>query len=516
METGIQGDPVEVAGEAARPTNARLACGSQVEEHSRPRLFTRNAVVYGMDMPISLPANALFPAFGRTAKRLLAGLAAVHLAVATPGAANAQGLPVVRDAEIEALMRDYARPILKAAGLASSGVEVVLINDASFNAFVTGRRIFFHTGALATAETPNEIIGVLAHEAGHLAGGHQERLHERLSSFQTIAIVGMLLGIGVSVAGSAGGSKGLGQAGAGIAAGVPEMARRGLLGYQRSEESTADRSAITYLEATGQSAKGMLKTFERFAGALALSGVKVDPYQVSHPMPRERIANLETLARKSAYFDRTDPPALQVRHDMMRAKIAAYTQGQGAVQRMFRTNPRGFAALYGDAIVTYLHGNPGAALKKTDALLKQQPQNPYLHELRGDILIKANKPDEAAKAYATAVSLDPAKSGVLRIGYGQALLASGRPDAVKKAITELRIGLDKDPEFITGYRYLAQAYGMTGDIGMAELTSAEGHYRSAQYREAKIFAARAQQKLKKGSPPWVRAQDIINFKPPRK
>ena len=449
-------------------------------------------------------------------KTLFAGLAAAHLTLAAPGAASAQSLPVVRDAEIEALMRDYARPILDAAGLASSRVEVVLINDNSFNAFVTGRRIFFHTGALAAAETPNEVIGVLAHESGHLAGGHQERLHERFASFQTMAIVGALLGMGMSVAGAAGGSQGLTNLGAGIAMGTPEIARRGLLSYQRSEEATADRAAITYLEATGQSAKGMLKTFERFAGSLALSGVKVDPYQVSHPMPRERIANLETLAKKSPHFDKVDPPALQVRHDMMRAKIAAYTQGQGAVQRMFRNNPRGFAALYGDAIVTYLHGNPRTALSKADALLKQQPRNPYLHELRGDILIKANRADDAAKAYATAVSLDPAKSGVLRIGYGQALLATGKPDAIKKAITELRTALDKDPEFITGYRYLAQAYGLTGEIGLAELASAEGHYRSGQYRESKIFAARAQQKLKKGSPPWVRAQDIINFKPPRK
>src|SRR5690606_3879045 len=149
-------------------------------------------------------------------------------------------------------------------------------------------------------------------------------------------------------------------------------------------------------------------------------------------------------------------------------------QGQGAVQRMFRKDPRSFAALYGDAIVTYLYGSPATALTKVDALLRKQPGSPYLHELRADTLIKANKPDEAAKTYAKAVSLDAEKSGQLRIGYGQALLATGRPDAVKKAIGELRSGLDRDPDFITGYRYLAQAYGMTGEIGLAELTAAEG------------------------------------------
>ncbi len=447
---------------------------------------------------------------------MLGFAATLHLSLLAPTPARAQqALPVVRDAEIEALLRDYARPILKAAGLASSNIQVVLINDPSFNAFVNGRRIFFNTGALMTADTPNEVIGVLAHEAGHLAGHHQERLQERLSSFQTMAVVGMLLGAGIGAAGSAAGVQGMGQLGAGIAAGVPQMARRGLLGYQRTEETTADRSAITYLNATRQSARGMLDTFKRFDSALALSGTRIDPYELSHPTPRDRIATLETIARQSPYYGARDSSALQLRHDMMRAKIAAYTQGQGAVRRMFRDDPRATAALYGDAILTFLYGNPKDALAKVEKLIRQQPRNPYLHELRGEVLIKANRADEAAKSYATAVSLDPDKSGLLRIGYGQALLATGRKANIEKAIQELRRGLDRDPEYITGYRYLAQAYGATGDIGLAELATAEGHYRAAQYREAKIFAARAQKNLRQGSPPWVRAQDIINFKPPR-
>ncbi len=447
--------------------------------------------------------------------RRAAALACLLPALLAPGAAQAQSIPIVRDAEIEALMRDYARPILDAAGLGKSGIEVVLVSDPSFNAFVTGRRIFFNTGALMQAETPNEIIGVIAHEAGHLAGGHQHRLHEQLRRANAMAIAGMMLGIGVSAAGAVAGSSSIGQAGTGIALGAPEIARRGLLGYQRGEEATADRSAIVYLEKTGQSPRGMLRTFERFAEAMALAGTRVDPYQISHPMPRERVANLDTVARASPYWDRKDPAPLQLRHDMMRAKLAAYTQGQGSVQRLFRGDKaRSPGALYGDAILTYLHGTPKNALAKADALIKAQPNNPYLHELRGDVLIKAGRAGDAAAAYARAVALDPAKTGLLRIGHGQALLAGGKPDQVKKAIAELSAGLDRDKEFVTGYRYLAQAYGMTGDIGMAELTTAEGHYYSGQMKEARIFAARAQQKLRKGSPAWVRAQDIVNARAP--
>src|SRR5690606_5841146 len=155
----------------------------------------------------------------------------------------------------------------------------------------------------------------------------------------------------------------------------------------------------------------------------------------------------------SPYFDKTDPPALQQRHDMMRAKIAVYTQGQAAAQRLFKQDQRGsVASQYGDAQATFLFGNPRTALNKIDALLKEQPKNPYFHELRGDALMKANRPAEAAKAYATAVKLDPAKSGMLMISYGQALLAVGKPDSARKAIEALHKGLDRDPENAMAYR----------------------------------------------------------------
>jgi predicted Zn-dependent protease len=439
--------------------------------------------------------------------------------VASAGAVKgfAQGsVPIVRDAEIEALVRDYARPIFKAAGLSKSGIDIILVNDPGFNAFVAGRRMFINTGALLQADTPNEIIGVIAHEAGHIAGGHQDRLRDQLARAQTMAVIASLLGVGAVAAGAATGAGGLAQAGAGIAAGGGEFARRGLLGYQRSEEATADRSAITYLEATGQSAKGMLKTFQRFQSALSLSGARVDPYQVSHPIPRDRIANLEQLAKASPYYDRVDSEALQLRHDMMRAKIAVYTKGQSAASRMFRKAPEGLAAQYGDAQAALLFGNPRAALKKADALLKTQPKNPYFHELRGDILLRANKPAEAAQAYARAMQLDPVKSGILPIAYGQALIATGKPDAIRQAVVEIREGLGRDKENFNGYAYLAQAYNQLGEVADAELATAEGYFYGGNYQQAKIFAMRAQQKFKRGAPGWVRAQDIVNYKVAKK
>ena len=452
---------------------------------------------------------------GATRALALFCLSAVVVMAGTLVAA-AQNVPIVRDAEIEALVRDYARPIFKAAGLSNAGIQIVLVNDSRFNAFVAGRRLFINTGALMQAETPNEIIGVIAHEAGHLAGGHQQRLRDQLERSKTMAIVAGLLGAGAIVAGATTNNKGLAGAGMGIATGGGEVAQRTLLNYQRGEEMAADRSAINYLNATGQSGKGMLKTFQRFQSALSLSGAQIDPYRISHPMPQDRIANLKTLIEKSPFYGKTDPEALQQRHDMMRVKIAAYMQGQAAVSRLIRKKPDSLSSRYGEALSAYLFGNPSSAMARTEALVKAQPRNPYFQELRGDILMKINKPKEAAAAYGRAVSLDPAKSGLLMVSQGQALMAVGTPAALKEAVAQINNGLERDRENAAGYRYLAQAYGELGDIPRAELATAEGHYYSGAYQDAKIFAARAQRKFKRGEPGWLRAQDIINFRVPGK
>jgi predicted Zn-dependent protease len=453
----------------------------------------------------------------RFARTVAAGALAMAVSAAStlPSFAQQRSVPIVRDAEIEALVREYARPILNVSGLAQSGIDIILVNNPRFNAFVAGRRMFLHTGALAIAESPNEIIGVIAHEAGHIAGGHQQRLREQLARAQTIAIVAGLLGMGAGIAAatSGGGSSAAG-AGAGLAMGGSEFARRSLLSYQRTEEATADRSAITYLDATGQSARGMLRTFERFQSALSLSGANVDPYQLSHPMPRERIQNLQTLAQQSPHFDRRDPEALQLRHDLARAKIAAYTMGQGSVQRIFRDNMQSLPALYGDAILTYLYGNPAQSIQKIDALIQRMPGNPYFHELRGEALIRANRPADAVAAFERALRNDPNNSGLIQVGLGQALVAVGTPEALRRGVRELDAGLQRNREYANGYRYLAQAHGMLGNVPEAELATAEGYFHAGNFREAKGFAARAQQRLPNGSPGWLRAQDIINFREP--
>ena len=443
-----------------------------------------------------------------TSMILAASVALAPVSVQAAGKDKAS-LPIVRDAEIEALVADYARPLLKAAGLSRSGIEIVLVNSDAFNAFVSGRRIYINTGAITATQTPNQLIGILAHEIGHLAGGHQQRLREQLERSQAIAVVASLLGAGIAAAGAAAGGGSAVSAGAGVMMGGGGIAQRNLLSYQRGEESTADRSALTYLEATGQSARGLVETFEILDRGNLFARSSGGNYTSSHPVPRDRIAALQRLAQESRFYDRADKPELAVRHNLARAKIVAYNDGAGAVRRMFARDPRSLAAYYGDAIATHLAGSPASALAKVDALLKAQPNNAFFYELRGDILVDAGRSQEAAAAYSKAAKLDKTGSGILKAEIGQALVTSGDPAKMEEAIRLIREGLSSDPDNSVAYRFLAMAYGRIGEVGRAELATAEGYWHGGAFRQAKIFAIRAQQKLQPGTPPWRAAQDII-------
>lgn len=444
--------------------------------------------------------------------RFVAFLAAfATLATSFPAAAQSERarLPVVRDAEIEALVKEYAGPILQAAGLSASRVEIVLVNDLAFNAFVAGRRIFINTGTILAAQTPNQTIGVIAHEVGHLAGGHLDRMRDEISRAQTIAVVAGLLGAGLAAAGAMSGQGEIASAGAAAMSSGGGIARRGLFAYQRGEEITADRSAVTYLNKTGQSPRGLLEGFQNMMRTSMLSGGNTARYVSSHPAPQDRLGRLQALAQESPYWDRRDPPQLQLRHDLARAKIAAYNGGAGLVRQTFGRDLHSLPARYGDAIASHLSGAPAQALQKIDALISEAPRNAYFHEIKGEILQQAGRANEAASAFARAAELDPSNSGLLRASVGQALVTGGNPSRMQEAITQIRRGLDAEPNNATAYRFLAMAYGQIGDVGSAELATAEGYWQAGRFRDAKVFAARAQGKFRPGTPQWQRANDII-------
>src|SRR6516164_6610144 len=386
---------------------------------------------------------------------------------------SARGMPIIRDTEIEQLLREYAAPVLRAANLSQQGVRVVMLNDRTFNAFVMdGRHIFINTGALFDAKTPNEIIGVFAHETGHLAGGHLSRLREQLSRAQTASIIALLAGVGAIVAGARSGSGDVGAA----AILAPQTAiTRSLLAYVRTQEDQADHAGVKFLNATGQSPRGMLELFKRLADESLFNSRYVDPYMQSHPMPADRIAALEQIAKASPYWDHKDPPELQLRHDMMRAKLSGFLDRPDTVVRRYPLSDHSLPARYARAISSYRHGDGRAAVAQIDDLIRTQPNNPYFYELKG-----------------------------------QALLEGGHPD---EAIPMLRGALAREPESSDAYAQLAMAYGRKGDLANADLASAQAAFMRGDVKTAQQLASRAKTRLPVGSPGWVRADDIVSVKP---
>ena len=462
----------------------------------------------------------LRPGLLRKTRKFTAIATAVALIVA-PVAAFAEeekGLPILRDTETEQLLRDYTRPILRAAGLERQNIQVVIINQNVFNAFVAdGRRIFVNHGALLQSETPNQIIGVLAHETGHLAGGHLARMREQLAQAQTQLIIAMLLGVGAMAAGARSnnqyGGGGLTNAGAAAISGPQNMIMRSLLSYQRQQEESADRAGVKYLTATGQSAKGMYETFKRFTNESLFAAHGADPYYQSHPMPAERVAALAEIARTSPYWDKKDDPALQLRHDMMRAKISGFLERQDTVYRRYPLSDTSLPARYAHAIATYLHGDLRNALGQIDGLIQTQPNNPYFHELRGQALLEGGKPTEAIVPLRRAVQLSN-NAALIEMLLGQALVATDNKAYTDEAIGILRNAIVREPEAPLGYMQLAMAYGKKGDLAEADLASAQAAFLRGDNKTARDLASRAKTRFAVGTPGWVKADDIVSAKLP--
>jgi predicted Zn-dependent protease len=454
------------------------------------------------------------------ASRLVAAATACAITLAS-GPAGAQrqppptnAFPVIRDAEIEQLLRDYTNPVLRAAGLSKQNIQVVLISQRSFNAFVIdGRRIFVNTGALMESETPNQIIGVLAHEAGHIAGGHLAKLRDQLASASNAAILAMILGVGAMIAGGAAGVQGAGDIGVATIQGSQELIRRSLLSYQRAHEDQADRAAVTFLTTTGQSAKGMYETFKRLGDQIMFAARNVDAYAQSHPMPTERVAALEGLAKQSPYWDRKDPPELQLRHDMMRAKLYGFIERPDTVVRRYPLTDTSLPARYARAISSYRFGDLRNAIAQMDALIATQPNNPYFHELKGQALLEGGRPQEAIAPLRRAISIAP-QPALIQVMLGQALVAAGSPQYADEAITMLRNALAREPEAAAGYSQLAIAYGRKGDLAQADLASAQAAFTRGDVKTARELAARAKTRFPVGSPGWVKADDIVTVKLP--
>jgi predicted Zn-dependent protease len=450
--------------------------------------------------------------------RTLARVIAVVTAVTTVfvGEATAQNsasrsIPLIRDAEIEGLLRLYTRPIFKAAGINPKAVKVYVINDPRINAFVAGgQRIFVNTGLLLESDTPNETIGVLAHETGHIAGGHLARMGVEIDSANYTAIIGMLLGLATIAGGIAAGSSEAAQAGQGIMAGTKGLAQRNFLTYARGMEASADQAALKYLNATGQSAKGMITLFDKLARENLVVLANADPYVMSHPMPMDRIATLEQAAKESPYYNVKDSPALMLRHDLAKAKIIGYSGGPQAVMQRYPSSDQSMPARYARAIALFRKGDIKNALPVIDSLTAELPENPYFWELKGQALLENGRAAEAMAPVKKALELLP-KNGLIQILAAQALIDTEKPANAKEAVKLLRQAQRSEGDTPQTYMLLARAYAQTGDIARAELATAESALLRGDKKLALEKAKSAQSRFKTGTPEWIRANDVLTF-----
>lgn len=422
-----------------------------------------------------------------------------------------RGLPLIRDAEIEGLLRLYTRPIFKAAGINPKSVKVYVINDQRINAFVAGgQRIFVNTGLLAQADTPNEVIGVLAHETGHIAGGHLARMGVEIESASYTQIIGMLVGLAAIAGGALAGNAEAAQAGQGLMIGSQGLAQRNFLAYARGMEASADQAALKYLTSTGQSARGMITLFDKLGRESITTLQNVDPYVMSHPMPMDRIRNLEEAAKKSRYYDTKDPAALVLRHQLVQAKLLGFTGGAQAVMQRYPMTDQSMPARYARAIAMFRKGDIQNALPIIDSLTAELPENPYFWELKGQALLENGRAAEAVPPLQKALKLLP-NNGLIQTLAAQALIDTEKPANAQQAIRLLKQAERSEGESASGYKYLARAYAQTGDIPRAELATAESALLQGDRKLAIEKAKSAQSRFNKGTPEWIRANDVLTF-----
>jgi predicted Zn-dependent protease len=451
-----------------------------------------------------------FSAGTKPLRRIAAALAASLALLAPSMQATAQELSLIRDAETEALIADYTAPIFRAAGVSSNNIKVHLVNDTTFNAFVVdGRNMFINTGAILLSETPNQLIGVIAHETGHITGGHITGLRQQIAKMQTAALMLQALSLGAVIGGAASGSSETAQAGTAMMFGGQQVLMRSILSYRRAQESAADQAGVDYLTKSHQSPAGMLKTFRFFADQ-SLGSLKVDPYIQTHPVPADRISQLQEIAQRSQYFNEKDAPQLQLRHDLVKAKILAYTYKNNPQRIMRQYTDNGLPARYARAIIKFYTAGYQAAAPALDELIASQPQNPWFYELKATFLMESGKAKDAVAPFRKAVSLVP-KASFMRIELAQAILESGAGSG-EEALQLLRPALIDEDQSWLGYRLQSQAYAKLKRYPEAELASALASFHKGDVKNAKMLAERAKNGLPEGTPGWVKADDIVNFK----
>lgn len=425
-----------------------------------------------------------------------------------PVAALAQGrastVVTVRDAETEAFLRSIAHPLFRAAGVDPALVRITLVQARPINAFVTtGNRMFINTGLIQQSDGVAELAGVLAHETGHVAGGHIARLPEEMRNALLRSIAGLLLGGAAAVGG---GSNVGGNAAGAILLGSQAMAMAELYAFTRAQEQSADQAGVAYLDRLGWSSRGLVRLLTRLQEQELLAVGRQDPYFRTHPLSRDRLEFVTDHVARSPASDRPWPPALEEGFRMVRAKLDAFIDAPLTTWRRYPESDGSAPARYARAIAQYRSGRADLAIELLGPLLREQPGNPWLRELQGQILFEAGRPREAVAPLREAARLAPAEA-LIRTALGRALMETGDAASLRAAVAEFEASLRLERENAFTWRQLGIAHGRLGQMPQADLALAEEAVLTGDFPGARMLARRAEEALPPG-PLKLRAQDL--------
>lgn len=434
--------------------------------------------------------------------RAIARLVLVALLMGTITAQPVMAQSILRDAETEALFDEMSAPLIRAAGLNPRNVKVVMINDKEINAFVAGGQVvYIHSGLIAAADNANEVQGVIAHELGHVAGGHIIRSSEGIKQATGIMLLSLLIGVAAMAAGA-------GDAGAGILGAGQQAALGKFLAFTRTQESSADLAGAKYLSIAGISGKGSLAFFKKLLGIeYRLAIPQEDSYGRTHPLSGERIAILQEGYQKDPAWNKPTDPALEARFQRVKAKLKGFVSDPAQTLRDYPETDNSIAGHYARAYAWHRSAYPDRAGQEVDALLKAIPGDPYFLELKGQILLESGKPAEALPVLREAVAKTNAQPLIASL-FGHALIATEDEKNFKEAERVLKASVSKDNDNPFAWYQLGVVYDREGDSARAAMASAERFHLEGQPRLALANAEVAVRTLPQGTPDWIRAQDI--------
>ena len=433
---------------------------------------------------------------------LCLALFALVLAPLRPNYANEGRISLIRDTEIESTILAYATPLFEAAKLDPRAIRIYLVNDRQINAFVAGgQNLFLNTGLLLRSDDAGQVIGVIAHEAGHIEGGHLARIHDALKRGTAETIAAIVLGAAAAVAGRP-------DLGTAIALGGQDIALRNFLQYTRTQEGAADAAAMRYLDGTQQSARPLLKFFETLAGQEMLSPSRQDPYLRTHPLTRDRIIAIAEFVEHSRYANAPLRPEYERLFRRMKAKLHAFLDDPALVLRRYPSTDESLEGRYARAIAFHRQHRFEEALTGVDELLSVYPDDPYFLELKGQMLFETGRPQQALAPYRRASALLP-DAPLIRIDLARVLMALNDPAVLPEAREHLRVAVLREPNRPFAWRQLAIAQGRSGELGESALSLAEEALLLGKKPEARFQAGKAAASLPQESPGWLRAQDIL-------